>query len=184
MCQIVSDGVKLCMKGMWSVGLLSDWLLVGTLLGFVGSYVGMGILWCEMLVGCGSVCWYVVVLVGLGVGHMGSCVCGYVLCGSVWTVLGSVRCVVVWLCYDVLLVGVWMVLSGMSVDSTLGVSGLGIGLLLSDGVSVGSVLGAHGVGIGVLDVVSGMVLVYGLLLECGRVPVDLGECESELVMGY
>lgn len=166
--QIAADGVKLVVKSWWSRVLGEGSVIwVACVVTFVCGYMSLGLLWCEW---CGSgVAWvYLWVCVLLGVSHIGCCCVGWVASGSVWSCLGSARALLMLVGYDVVLVVCGM---GVLVPSASG--------RLSEREEVSLLLGS-----GVASVVLAFVWFVTLVVEMGRVPFDLGECESELVCGY
>ena len=142
---------------------------VGVSLVFVLVYVGFGMIWISLGVSeiVGSV---LLVWVLLGIGHLGTVICGSVL-SSGWGILGGYRNLIVWIGYDLVLLLGWVALGTGVTDDTMS-------------LGLEGVLHAVSSGVGLLGWLVVLAWSLGMIMEGGRIPFDMGECESELVSGY
>lgn len=174
--QIAGDGIKLMMKYVWvsnagMIGYHREWsrVWIGVSVVFVLVYAGFGMIWISIIVNeiSGSV---LLVWVLLGIGHLGTVICGTVL-SSGWGMLGAYRNLLVWIGYDIVLLLGWIALGSGIMEE-------------SEALGLESTLHCEQYGIGMFGWLLLLAWTMGMIMEGGRIPYDMGECESELVSGY
>ena len=183
--QIVGDGLKLIYKDYGFVGLFRSSVTSGLnvsiwfppIWSFVWSYLLFATWYSNYNSLMGIQYWFLLLFLIQGISHLGLVVCGmYTL--SKWTILASIRSLVVYLVYDLSLLLTWLILSPHSkMGNNLFESG-NVGTLSSYMESQESGMN--------LFLYPWIVILYYIttLVECGRIPSDLTEAESELVSGY
>jgi NADH-quinone oxidoreductase subunit H len=161
------------MSSVSSGGLQVIPLVVLAVWSFISGYLLFVLWWLQFSYGAGLTCIFILFFLLQALGHLGLAVCGFVT-GSRWTILGSVRSVLMFLAYDFCLVCCWVFLMP-------GACSLG----LYEGGSLGGLIAFFFGGISLVHypVISGITLL-GVLMESGRLPGDLSEAESELVSGF
>mmetsp|Transcript_8961 Transcript_8961/g.17061 ORF Transcript_8961/g.17061 Transcript_8961/m.17061 type:complete len:335 (+) Transcript_8961:1-1005(+) len=183
--QIVADGIKLIYKDPSILGLfrsstsVSDSTFVDYLFppiwSFLWSYFLFIFWWADFSLHFPLPIIFFAFFLFQGLAHFGLLLCGF-LTLSKWTLLGSLRSLIIFLIYDLVLLLSWYILlphahSGLFSWETCG--------LLQSFFYPQSFLPN-------IFLFPILFLIYFLsaLVESGRIPADLSEAESELVSGY
>lgn len=185
--QIVADGLKLIYKDSALLGLFRSsstnshqtyyTSILPPLYTFLWSYFVFLLFWMDFSQHSQIPFVFFPLFLVQGLSH-----CGLILCGlftqSKYTVLGSLRANIVYLIYDMVLLLTWFVLMPHSSS----------GPNLWESNQFGSFVSYQNIqesgSYCILFPLFFFVFYFAILIECGRVPADLAEAESELVSGF
>lgn len=185
--QIVGDGIKLIFKDSSLLGLFRSSVTVNNntfntnilapLWIFCWSYLVFIIFWTDYSLLINIPFIFLIFFIIQGTAHIGLVVVG-LYTQSRWTVLASIRSLIVYIVYDMILLVSWIIL--------LPHAKLGNNLYESINIgTINSYLESQEITWNIIQY-PWLVLFYSIatLVESGRIPSDLTEAESELVSGF
>ena len=172
--QILMDGMKLIFKDCFSyTNISSRYMLICSVFHLVFSYLLFFLLYYDYVFGICRFGNILLVLVVLMTNHIVLVICGYIVCNSKWTMLSCIRVCIIYFIYDIILFLILLYMTGNY-----------------SSVYIGNILGLSSytgyssvVGISYSPLLCGIYL-FIVLIEGGRIPIDLIEAESELISGY
>jgi|ERR1712137_2429 len=184
--QIVADGIKLVFKDSSLLGFFRSsitsssnaftTMILPPLWSFVWSYLVFAIWWSDYSLSINIPFIFLAFFVIQGISHIGIVICG-LFTQSRWTVLGSLRSLILYIVYDLVLLVSWFIL--------LPHNKIGCNFYESSNFgTINSFIDSQP--IWNLFLYPWLVLLFliAILVESGRIPSDLTEAESELVSGY
>merc|ERR1712137_1124501 len=181
--QIVADGIKLVFKDSSLLGFFRSsitsssnaftTMILPPLWSFVWSYLVFAIWWSDYSLSINIPFIFLAFFVIQGISHIGIVICG-LFTQSRWTVLGSLRSLILYIVYDLVLLVSWFIL--------LPHNKIGCNFYESSNFgTINSFIDSQP--IWNLFLYPWLVLLFliAILVESGRIPSDLTEAESELV---
>jgi len=188
--QIVADGIKLIYKDSSLLGFFRsssttssnsfNTMILPPLWSFVWSYLVFITWWSDYSLSINIPFIFLVFFIIQGISHIGIVICG-LYTQSRWTVLGSLRSLILYIVYDMILLLSWIILLPHNKIGSNFYESSNFGTINSfiDSQSY-SFLSWN------LFQYPWLFLIYFIatLVESGRIPSDLTEAESELVSGY
>jgi NADH:ubiquinone oxidoreductase subunit H len=177
--QIVQDGAKLVYKDYNKNNSVNNkYIAISCVLNFIYSYILFLFLYIDLIL-CINVSFIMlIVLIMLMINHISIILCGIIINNSKWTMLSSLRLIIVFIVYDIILFLLFVVLIPCN---NLGLSNLSINNMFNINTYVFNQSSYNNL---IKYPILFMIYLFVILIESGRVPIDIIEAESELISGY
>ena len=118
------------------------------------------------------------IIIILMINHITIIICGIVINNSKWTILSSIRLILLYFMYDIIFLLILLYLSP--------INNIGISLLYnSNNLNLNNYIESQFYYINLFKYpILLYIYTFIVLIEAGRIPIDLIESESELISGY
>jgi NADH:ubiquinone oxidoreductase subunit H len=163
--QIVMDGIKLVYKDYILYNNRNNkYIVMSCVMSFVMSYLLFVLVYLDIYSNISISYILLIILVILMINHIGIVISGIVISSSKWTILSSIRLVLLYIQYDILFVLIIIYIGSYNINS----------VVESNSIYMNSIKYP----------IIFVIYIYIVLMEAGRIPIDLIEAESELIAGY
>lgn len=176
--QIAQDGIKLVYKDYYLHNSVHNkYLAICCILNFIYSYLLFLFIYIDLVLFL-SVSFIVLIIICiLMINHISIVLCGIFINNSKWTMLSSIRLIILFIIYDIIIFLILFCLSPVNI----GMSNIYIGSSLNLNIYLTCQSGYSNI---IKYPILFLIYLFVILIECGRIPIDLIEAESELISGY
>lgn len=175
--QIVMDGIKLVFKDYNRYNNINNkYIIVSCVLNFVFSYLLFVFIYIDLILYINLSFLVLFLILILMINHITIIICGIVINNSKWTILSSIRLILLYFMYDIIFMLILLFLS----------PNIGIGFYYVNNImNLNQYIDTQSYYINLIKYpFLFFIYVFIVLIEAGRIPVDLIESESELIAGY
>jgi NADH:ubiquinone oxidoreductase subunit H len=177
--QIVQDGIKLVYKDYNRYNNINNkYIMVSCILNFVYSYLLFVFIYIDLILYINLSFLLLFVIIILMINHITIIICGIVINNSKWTILSSIRLILLYFMYDILFILILLILSPYN---NVGINILYINNILTLNQYIDNQYNFINI---IKYPLLFAIYTFIVLIEAGRIPVDLIESESELISGY
>nr|ALQ28777.1 NADH dehydrogenase subunit 1 [Euglena gracilis var. bacillaris] len=177
--QIVQDGIKLIYKDYNRYNNINNkYIMISCILNFIYSYLLFIFIYIDLILYINISYIIFMIIIILMINHITIIICGIVINNSKWTILSSIRLILLYFMYDIIFLLILLYLSP--------INNLGINLLYNNNnLNLNNYIESQFYYINLYKYPLLLyIYIFIVLIEAGRIPVDLIESESELISGY
>lgn len=177
--QIVMDGMKLVYKDYNRYNNINNkYMIISCILNFVYSYLLFVFIYIDLILYINISYIMLIIIIILMINHITIIICGIVINNSKWTILSSIRLILLYFMYDIIFILVLIIISPYN---NIGNNYYYINNILN----INQYIESQSNNINMIKYpILLMIYIFIILIEAGRIPVDLIESESELIAGY
>jgi NADH:ubiquinone oxidoreductase subunit H len=178
--QIVMDGIKLVFKDYNKYNNINNkYIMISCVLNFVYSYLLFLFIYVDLILYINISFLLLSVILVLMINHITIIICGIVINNSKWTILSSIRLILLYFMYDIIFLILLLILCPFN---NLGINTL---FYINNIFNINQYIESQFYYINLFKYpLLFFIYVFIVLIEAGRIPVDLIESESELISGY
>lgn len=172
--QIVMDGIKLVYKD-YNVNLNSNnkYIMMSCIMNFIYSYLLFLLIYVDLILFVNIPFLLFVIIIVLMINHISIIICGIVINNSKWTMLSSIRLIILFIIYDIIFLLLILLLSYNNVGIVM--------YYIDNIVNINNYISVVSI---IRSPIIFVIYLFIVLIESGRIPIDLVEAESELIAGY
>lgn len=176
--QIVQDGIKLIYKDYYKNNNINNkYIAITCIMNFIYSYLLFLFIYIDLILYLNISFLVLMILIILMINHISIIICGIIINNSKWTMLSSIRLIILFIIYDIILLLLFFLL----LPSNIGISNLLSNNLFHLNIYCLSQTYCNNL---IKYPILFCIYLFLILIESGRIPVDLIEAESELISGY
>ena len=178
--QIVQDGIKLIYKDYNKNNNMNNkYIVISCILNFIYSYLLFLFLYIDLILYINISFLLLIVLIVLMINHISIILCGIVINNSKWTSLSSIRLIIIFIIYDIVLLLLFFLLLPINNNPIM------FHIYLNNWFNLNNYILTQYSYINIIKYpILFLIYLLIILIECGRIPIDLIEAESELISGY
>lgn len=177
--QIVQDGIKLVFKDYNKYNNINNkYIMISCILNFVYSYLLFVFIYIDLILYINLSFLLLFIIIILMINHITIIICGIIINNSKWTILSSIRLILLYFMYDILFIIIILILSPYN--------NIGINIIYINNIlTLNQYIDNQYTYINIIKYpLLFFIYTFIVLIEAGRIPVDLIESESELISGY
>ena len=171
--QIVMDGIKLVYKDYNRYNNINNkYIMISCILNFVYSYLLFVFIYIDLILYINMSFLILFMILILMINHITIIICGIVINNSKWTILSSIRLILLYFMYDIIFILIILLLSPNI-------------YYINNILNLNQYIESQYYCINLFKYpILFYIYMFIVLIEAGRIPVDLIESESELISGY
>jgi NADH-quinone oxidoreductase subunit H len=175
--QIVMDGIKLVYKDYNRYNNINNkYIMISCILNFVYSYLLFIFIYIDLILYINMSFLMLFMILVLMINHITIIICGIVINNSKWTILSSIRLILLYFMYDIIFILIIVLLSP-NINITF--------YYINNILNLNQYIESQYYCINLFKYpILFFIYMFIVLIEAGRIPIDLIESESELIAGY